>query len=165
MSARFGTDPFIWNWLMWLIARLVPRNLLKERNGFVKQLAQLSDPFVRAVDKLVGDSVAMRVEVDFEVGQEMGNEQSACWPASLCGPLTSCFFKSGIIVVRYTCSCKRDICAVHRLEKNNVTSTAGLSTEVSSATLLLHLGRPKCGGHLRPQALSGGRWKFCGSLC
>ena len=24
-SARFGTDPFFWNWAMWLVARLVPR--------------------------------------------------------------------------------------------------------------------------------------------
>ncbi len=24
-SARFGTDPFFYNWAMWLVARLVPR--------------------------------------------------------------------------------------------------------------------------------------------
>ena len=32
MSARFGTDPFIWNWAMWLIARLVPRQFLQDRS-------------------------------------------------------------------------------------------------------------------------------------
>ncbi|KAG2451617.1 hypothetical protein HYH02_003398 [Chlamydomonas schloesseri] len=68
VSARFGTDPFIWNWAMWLTARLVPRNLLNDRN-FVKSFAKLSDPFVRNVDKVVGEAVAMRVEVDMMGGK------------------------------------------------------------------------------------------------
>lgn len=56
VSARFGTDPFIWNWAMWLTARLVPRSLLNDRN-FVKGFAKLSDPFVRNVDKIIGEAV------------------------------------------------------------------------------------------------------------
>jgi hypothetical protein len=32
VSARFGTDPFIWNWAMWLIARAVPRSFLQDRS-------------------------------------------------------------------------------------------------------------------------------------
>lgn len=56
VSARFGTDPFIWNWAMWLTARLVPRSLLNDRQ-FVKAFAKLSDPFVRSVDKVVGEMV------------------------------------------------------------------------------------------------------------
>ena len=32
VSARFGTDPFIWNWAMWLVARLVPRRFLQNRS-------------------------------------------------------------------------------------------------------------------------------------
>lgn len=56
VSARFGTDPFFWNWAMWLTARLVPRNLLNDRD-FVKRFAALSDPLVRSVDKLVGETV------------------------------------------------------------------------------------------------------------
>lgn len=67
MSARFGTDPFFWNWAMWLVARLVPRSLLQDRAGFVRSLAALVDPMVRAVDKVSGEAVAMRVEVDLEV--------------------------------------------------------------------------------------------------
>jgi hypothetical protein len=26
ISARFGTDPEVWNWAMWLMARLVPKS-------------------------------------------------------------------------------------------------------------------------------------------
>ncbi|GIL68555.1 hypothetical protein Vafri_21811 [Volvox africanus] len=68
VSARFGTDPFIWNWAMWLTARLIPRKLLNDR-AFVKRFAALSDPFVRNVDKIVGEAVAMRVEVDMMNGK------------------------------------------------------------------------------------------------
>jgi hypothetical protein len=56
VSARFSTDPFFWNWAMWLTARLTPRALLNDR-GFVKAFAKLSDPFVRSVDKVVGETV------------------------------------------------------------------------------------------------------------
>ncbi|GLI71627.1 hypothetical protein VaNZ11_016899 [Volvox africanus] len=68
VSARFGTDPFIWNWAMWLTARLIPRKLLNDR-AFVKRFAALSDPFVRSLDKVVGEAVAMRVEVDMMNGK------------------------------------------------------------------------------------------------
>jgi len=68
VSARFGTDPFFWNWAMWLTARLVPRAMLNDRK-FVREFAKLSDPFVRAVDKWAGEAVAMRIEVDFQDGK------------------------------------------------------------------------------------------------
>ncbi|GFR50296.1 hypothetical protein Agub_g12486 [Astrephomene gubernaculifera] len=68
VSARFGTDPWFWNWAMWLTARLIPRRLLNDRT-FVKAFAALSDPLVRNVDKIVGEAVAMRVEVDLEGGK------------------------------------------------------------------------------------------------
>lgn len=55
-SARFGTDPFFWNWAMWLTARLLPRSKLNDRE-FVKSFAKMSDPFVRAVDKWIGEAV------------------------------------------------------------------------------------------------------------
>jgi len=32
VSARFGTDPFIWNWAMWLVARLCPKQFLQDRS-------------------------------------------------------------------------------------------------------------------------------------
>ena len=55
-SARFGTDPAPWNWAMWLMARLVPRQLLADRE-FVGRLVALSDPLVRGLDGLVGETV------------------------------------------------------------------------------------------------------------
>lgn len=61
VSARFGTDPFFWNWAMWLTARLIPRNLLNDRN-FVKGFAALSDPLVRTVDKWAGETVVRATE-------------------------------------------------------------------------------------------------------
>lgn len=56
VSARFGTDPFIWNWAMWLVARLCPPGFLKDRSQ-VRWLARLSDPWVRLVDKIIGEAV------------------------------------------------------------------------------------------------------------
>lgn len=56
VSARFGTDPFYWNWVMWLMARVFPRSKLNDRE-FVRWFAALSDPFVRAVDAVVGEAV------------------------------------------------------------------------------------------------------------
>jgi hypothetical protein len=38
VSARFGTDPFIWNWAMWLVARLCPRQFLQDRSQVCVQL-------------------------------------------------------------------------------------------------------------------------------
>lgn len=65
VSARFGTDPFFWNWAMWLTARLVPRSFLNNRE-WVKAFAKLSDPLVRTVDKFAGEAVAMKIEIDFQ---------------------------------------------------------------------------------------------------
>lgn len=67
VSARFGTAPEIWNWAMWLTARLSPQGFLQDRNKS-KWLASLADPWVRLVDKFVGEKVAMLVEVELENG-------------------------------------------------------------------------------------------------
>jgi NAD(P)-dependent dehydrogenase (short-subunit alcohol dehydrogenase family) len=67
-SARFGTDPFLWNWGMWLVARLLPKSLLSN-TGFARAMAKVLDPVVRATDKISGEAVAMKVEVDFEKGK------------------------------------------------------------------------------------------------
>jgi hypothetical protein len=64
ISARFGTDPAPWNWGMVAVSKLVPKSLLRDR-GATKRLAKLLDPLVRAVDGLVGEKVAMLVEVEF----------------------------------------------------------------------------------------------------
>jgi hypothetical protein len=67
VSARFGTDPPIWNWAMWSVARLCPKQFLQDRSQ-VAWLAALSEPWVRLVDKIAGEKVGMRIEVDFEDG-------------------------------------------------------------------------------------------------
>jgi len=63
ISARFGTAPEVWNWAMWALARLVPRSVL-ENPSAVAGLAKAIDPLVRAVDAVVGEQVAMLVEVE-----------------------------------------------------------------------------------------------------
>jgi hypothetical protein len=68
ISARFGTAPDIWNWGMWVLARVVPRGLLSDP-GFVASIARLADPIVRAVDGFVGEQVAMLVEVETTDGK------------------------------------------------------------------------------------------------
>uniref|UniRef100_A0A7S1STK1 Saccharopine dehydrogenase NADP binding domain-containing protein n=1 Tax=Tetraselmis chuii TaxID=63592 RepID=A0A7S1STK1_9CHLO len=66
VSARFGTSE-IWNWAMVAVARLVPKNVLENREA-VGKLAALSDPLVRAVDSIVGEKVSMKIEIDFTDG-------------------------------------------------------------------------------------------------
>lgn len=64
ISARFGTAPEPWNWGMVAIARLLPKSILKNPQS-VASLAKIFDPVIRAIDKLVGEQVAMLVEVEF----------------------------------------------------------------------------------------------------
>lgn len=68
ISARFGTDPAIWNWAMIAMARLVPKRVLSSRQG-AKALGALAGPLVKAVDGFVGEKVAMLVEVELENGK------------------------------------------------------------------------------------------------
>jgi hypothetical protein len=63
ISARFGTDPAPWNWGMVLVSKLVPKSVLRDPKA-TKGLAKMLDPLVRAVDGLVGEKVAMLVEVE-----------------------------------------------------------------------------------------------------
>ena len=67
VSARFATDPPLWNWAMVAVARLLPQAMLQDI-AKVQPLVRLSMPFVRAVDKLVGERVAIRVDVDTKKG-------------------------------------------------------------------------------------------------
>jgi short subunit dehydrogenase-like uncharacterized protein len=64
ISARFGTDPAPWNWGMVLVSKLVPKSILRDPKA-TKSLAKVLDPLVRAVDGLVGEKVAMLVEVEY----------------------------------------------------------------------------------------------------
>jgi hypothetical protein len=65
---------------MWLLARLAPKALLEDR-AKVAWLASKADPMVRLVDKLCGEKVAMRVEIDFEGGKNAAGGWRACWCA------------------------------------------------------------------------------------
>ena len=68
VSARFGTAPDVWNWAMWGLARVAPKSVLSNP-GAVAGLAKVIDPLVRAVDALVGEKVAMLVEVELSDGK------------------------------------------------------------------------------------------------
>ena len=60
-SSRFGTDPLPWNYLFGAMKAL-PRSLLYNRDA-MQNFALFSEPIIRLVDKLVGATNAMRVDV------------------------------------------------------------------------------------------------------
>ncbi|XP_024528591.1 uncharacterized protein LOC112345637 [Selaginella moellendorffii] len=64
VTAKFGTAPFFWNWLMSQIAGME----FLEDYSKVESFARLSDPAVRAIDVLVGGKVSMRVDLDCKDG-------------------------------------------------------------------------------------------------
>ncbi|OVA08050.1 Saccharopine dehydrogenase / Homospermidine synthase [Macleaya cordata] len=68
VSARFGTAPFFWNWGMAAITSLVPAEVLRDK-GKVRQLVQIFDPLVRAVDGIAGERVSMRVDLECSNGR------------------------------------------------------------------------------------------------
>ncbi|XP_008786887.2 uncharacterized protein LOC103705067 isoform X2 [Phoenix dactylifera] len=68
VSARFGTSPFFWNWGMEAIANFVPADILRDKSK-VQTLAQLFDPFVRAIDGIAGQRVSIRVDLECSNGQ------------------------------------------------------------------------------------------------
>ncbi|GMH35711.1 hypothetical protein BSKO_03579 [Bryopsis sp. KO-2023] len=68
VSARFGTSPDVFNWLMWLMARVLPQSLLQDKS-FAESMAKFSAPFIEAADKRVGEGVGMRVDLEFDQGK------------------------------------------------------------------------------------------------
>ncbi|EFJ32029.1 hypothetical protein SELMODRAFT_86863 [Selaginella moellendorffii] len=64
VTAKFGTAPFFWNWLLSQIAGME----FLEDYSKVESFARLSDPAVRAIDVLVGGKVSMRVDLDCKDG-------------------------------------------------------------------------------------------------
>jgi len=60
-SSRFGTAPLFWNYLFGAMKAL-PRSLLYNRDA-MQNFSLFSEPIIRLVDKLVGATNAMRVEV------------------------------------------------------------------------------------------------------
>ena len=68
VSAYFGTSPGIWNFMMQMMARLLPVSLLQNRS-VADGLAQVIMPLVVAVDNLVGKTTAMRIDVKYDNGK------------------------------------------------------------------------------------------------
>ncbi|KAK4607340.1 hypothetical protein RGQ29_001248 [Quercus rubra] len=68
VSARFGTAPFFWNWAMEAMTSLLPAEFLRDRSK-VQELVQLFDPVVRSVDKVAGERVSMRVDLECSDGR------------------------------------------------------------------------------------------------
>eukprot|EP00536_Pseudo-nitzschia_multiseries_P016240 jgi/Psemu1/263523/estExt_Genewise1Plus.C_10540001 len=59
--SRFGTDPLPWNYLFGAM-KAIPRDVLYDRN-LMQKFALFSEPIIRLVDKLVGATNAMRVDL------------------------------------------------------------------------------------------------------
>ena len=60
-SSRFGTAPLFWNYLFGAMKAL-PKSLLYDRNA-MQNFSLFSEPIIRLVDKLVGSTNAMRVDI------------------------------------------------------------------------------------------------------
>lgn len=71
VKARFGTNPGLWNGAMALMANLVPKETLLSKD-FARSLATFTAPIVRAVDAVVGERTAMRVDVKLKGGALAG---------------------------------------------------------------------------------------------
>ena len=69
VKARFGTSPGIWNGAMVAIANIVPKDMLENQDA-MKALASFSEPFVRAVDNIVGEKTSIRIEVKLKDGKQ-----------------------------------------------------------------------------------------------
>ncbi|BBN07033.1 hypothetical protein MPTK1_4g00390 [Marchantia polymorpha subsp. ruderalis] len=69
VSARFGTDPALWNWGMSAVANFAPEGFLKDKSK-VDAFVQMVDPVVRALDGIVGEKVSMRVDLDCTDGKK-----------------------------------------------------------------------------------------------
>jgi saccharopine dehydrogenase-like NADP-dependent oxidoreductase len=61
VSSRFGTDPLPWNYLFGAM-KIIPRSILYNRD-IMQNFALFSEPIIRFVDKIVGSTNAMRVDV------------------------------------------------------------------------------------------------------
>ncbi|VAI15707.1 unnamed protein product [Triticum turgidum subsp. durum] len=67
VRARFGSDPFIWNWGMETFANFLPFDLLRDKNVTLK-FAECVDPFIRVIDGIVGERVAIRIDLESSNG-------------------------------------------------------------------------------------------------
>ena len=71
VKTRFGTSPGVWNMAMSVVSAVAPKEALANRDT-ASRLAKLTAPLVRAVDALVGERTAMRVDVKLKNGKLAG---------------------------------------------------------------------------------------------
>ena len=71
VKTRFGTSPGVWNLAMSVVSAVAPKDFLANRET-AATLARLTAPLVRAVDALVGERTAMRVDVKLKNGKLAG---------------------------------------------------------------------------------------------
>jgi len=69
-SVGMGTAPDLWNSVMGLMVRVVPRGWWKER-AFSQGLADFSQPLVTITDRFTGETHAMRVDATAEDGSRV----------------------------------------------------------------------------------------------
>ncbi|KAF8706501.1 hypothetical protein HU200_030777 [Digitaria exilis] len=70
VSARFGSDPFFWNWGMHTFANFLPTESLRDKKK-VSKLVEVIDPIVRTIDGIAGECVSMRVDLEYSNGQNI----------------------------------------------------------------------------------------------
>nr|CAB3459314.1 unnamed protein product [Digitaria exilis] len=86
VSARFGSDPFFWNWGMHTFANFLPTESLRDKKK-VSKLVEVIDPIVRTIDGIAGECVSMRVDLEsvgyaaaaFVLAILEGNTQPGVW--------------------------------------------------------------------------------------
>ena len=90
VSSRFGTDPLPWNYLFGAM-KAIPRNILYDRN-LMQKFALFSEPIIRFVDKLVGATNAMRVDVRSKDGTAKVTSQIVHDDLEMCVGLATAAF-------------------------------------------------------------------------
>ncbi|VEU37321.1 unnamed protein product [Pseudo-nitzschia multistriata] len=90
VASRFGTDPLPWNYLFGAM-KAIPRSVLYNRD-LMQGFALFSEPIIRFVDKLVGATNAMRVDVVSEDGSETVTAQIVHDDLEVCVGLATAAF-------------------------------------------------------------------------
>lgn len=90
VSSRFGTDPLPWNYLFGAM-KAIPRSILYDRN-LMQKFALFSEPIIRFVDKLVGATNAMRVDVTSKDGTAKVTSQIVHDDLEMCVGLATAAF-------------------------------------------------------------------------
>jgi len=90
VASRFGTDPLPWNYLFGAM-KAIPRDVLYDRD-LMQNFALFSEPIIRFVDKLVGATNAMRVDLTSEDGSTTVTKQIVHDDLEVCVGLATAAF-------------------------------------------------------------------------